>query len=359
MDAPVVKCYEMVVGIVKDQENEQKRRMVMKVTMGLSVLLMLVGCQEKLPERHKEEEVLNEVIDTIMRIRLHGVFITCIEQKGVPSDSSSKEYNVYLMNAGRVLQTYRIENNKVLNVRSLKANHLGSTTTHEEYRDAFVTVLGGDNKTKITSERIIDLFSMLDFTHLPNMLNLNNRTPLSFESSPTITMVDMNIYMPLSQIPPNRVYWNNWLVRKWTGTPDETPIAIKAFCQSMMEIEAKPSPCEYTYFLEDYPRLARIVASLPDIGNYPAYLRAVPLFTWEEIEAEKDVPFIELDKTRKNVHYAVQYPYTLFPIPPNRSPFPAVRKYTPGDKFRVSYGNGLYLIETFIGEDALENKKQK
>jgi len=331
-------------------------RKTVKMMMGITALLVVTGCNEKMPLRYQEKEVLNEVVDTIMRLHAHGVFITCVEQKDVTADNGSKGRDVYVVNAGHVLQTYRIEGHKVLNVRSLRMRHLRNTTVHEEYRDVFASVIKSNDTTKLTNERIITLAQKV-LTQLPNMLTLNE-APQLFKNNPMVTIVDMGIYPSSSSLPSNKVCWNNiWWVQQWLGSADAFPI-VETFCQSMMEIEADSVPCEYECFFEDYPHFARIVAALPNIGSYPAYLRAVPLFTEKDLAVEKDTPQVALKKTRENVHYAVQYPYTLFPIPPGRSPFPSIRNYTAGDKFKVNVGNECFLIETFANGNLKKNTQK-
>ena len=107
------------------------------------------------------------------------------------------------------------------------------------------------------------------------------------------------------------------------------------------------------------PRVARVAAVLPDIRNYPSYLRAVPLIAEEDLEVAKVFPLIDLEKTRENVRYALEAPYVFLPIPPKRSPFPAVRKYKTGDKFRVNYGSRCFLIETFANGSIAEDSGKR
>jgi hypothetical protein len=128
------------------------------------------------------------------------------------------------------------------------------------------------------------------------------------------------------------VQWGVWWARKWLGTPDGVPPEVGAFRQAVAQALTLP----------EYERC------------YPSYVRAVPLFTEEEIEAEKDTPTI-IGGVSYHIAYATRYPYALIPVPEKESPFPAGQAYTPGDRFKVrhaDYGEGLppyFLIETFRG----------
>jgi len=125
----------------------------------------------------------------------------------------------------------------------------------------------------------------------------------------------------------NGVEWEGWCVLKQTGSFDEMPSNINALHKVVTQALSSP---EHT-------------------RNYPSYLRAVPLLTAEELEAEKDTPVINTEKARYHVQFATRLPYALVPVPEKESPFPNIRKYTPGDKFKVKYGDGYMLIETFKG----------
>ena len=89
--------------------------------------------------------------------------------------------------------------------------------------------------------------------------------------------------------------------------------------------------------------------------NYPSFMRALPLFTEEDLKAEKDKPVLDWNKVRYHVRFAVAYPYALIPVPEKESPFPEVKEYVPGDTFRVKNMDRVkgeppyYLIETFKG----------
>ena len=94
--------------------------------------------------------------------------------------------------------------------------------------------------------------------------------------------------------------------------------------------------------------------------NYNSYLRAVPLFTDADYDAEKDTPVIDFKNTRYHVRNAMQYPYLLIPISGWGSPFPTAKKYTPGDKFKIRddyYGDYYYLIETFAKGKGKKSKR--
>ena len=246
--------------------------------------------------------------------------------------------DVYVFASIYVLQTYRIENNRVFNFRCLNYRDLDE---HTIYRDL-----------DTAHEAIRQLSSMMQQED-------QLRQPLP-ENNPRVTVVNMNISSPIysTPFPSGYIAWYDWRVCGWTGTPEDAPEIIRILCQNAMQVTSLPSQsCADDYEILS-PSTERSALSLPDIKNYPSYLRAVPLFTEKELGAEKDTPLIDSAKTRKNVHYAVQYPYTLFPIPPGRSPFPTVLNYTPGNKFKVSDEGGLFLIETFVNGNLGENTQK-
>jgi len=119
--------------------------------------------------------------------------------------------------------------------------------------------------------------------------------------------------------------------REWVSS--EVPLAVEAFYQRVLQETSKP----------EHKR------------SFPSYVRAIPLFTEEELAAEKDTPVFDWEKAGYHVLYACRYPYALIPVLENDSPFPSVKTYVPGNKFKVSregYGDGeppYFLIETFAG----------
>jgi hypothetical protein len=92
--------------------------------------------------------------------------------------------------------------------------------------------------------------------------------------------------------------------------------------------------------------------------SYPAYMRAIPLLTEEDLKSEKDTPIIDVEKARYHVGFAIRHPYMLIPVPEKKSPFPAVKKYAPGDKFKANYlDDTWHLVETFAGEGISKGRK--
>ena len=306
------------------------------VLLGAFTLVLYQEYSGRLPD-----EMLNDVFCGFAGTRdaADGALITCIEQQNVSTNPVLKIRDVCSFTSLRSLQTYRIENKSVWDVRCLN------------YRDL--------DKHAICKE-----FGVIheEIKQLPNILEQEKDSPLSLNNNKSVSVID--IYYSSSRLhnessmPPNRILWHGWKTLKWAGVPDEVPVTIKTFCRNAILAASLPSQS----CVDDYEKLGfftrRAAIALPDIENYPAYLRAVPLFTEKELEAEKDTPLIDLDTTRKNVQYAVRFPCVLFPIPPKRSPFPSVRKYTAGDKFKVNDENGCFLIETFVNGSLVKETKK-
>ena len=271
---------------------------------------------------HSGNEWRNDVM-LYLRGRQDDIRVTYMEYT-----SDSKACDAYVFDASRILQTYRIEGSRVLNFRSLWYRHW-----HDERR----------NKFYAPDETL---------NQLPNVLE-SEAVPLqSPNDGPSVTIVDISTVIWGATGSVNMVRWGDrWRAQKWTGTPDEAPAEVEVFRQRMAQAQTQATPISrityVDYYKDVYPLWTRKAATLPGIGDYPAYLRAIPLFTEKELEARKDTLLIDLEKARPNVQVAVQQPYTLLPISPKRSPFPKARKFTPGDKFRVNYKGDWFLIETF------------
>jgi hypothetical protein len=325
--------------------NEEKRREVMRTIVKRTIKVMLVipalliifvliiltrVVYWEYTNRSSAEE-LNDVMLSLRRSRAPGN-VTYIEQKNTSTgDRDVTTYDIYVLNGWWVLQMCRIKNGALQNFRSLNALDLSDYTGEAMYP---------------TTYKIIE--------QLPNNMLQQDKLPSNFPTdTPITTIINMSIPRDWGKpIPADIAIWGgDWWIRRWTGTFSEVPIAVEAFCQRMIQVESSNSGwCADLFKNTSHWFTARTVAALPDIRDYPAYLRAIPLFTEEALEAEKDTPLIALEEARQNVHYAVQYPYIFFPIPPKRSPFPTARKYTAGDKFRVNYEGGCFLIETFVNE---------
>ena len=285
------------------------------------------------------DEKINEVAYDAVRGKAL-LDVTYVERKVTSNENDTKCYDIYVLSAWRTLQTCRIENGLLLNFRSLNSRDLSDNEGDEVY---------------CAGEAL---------NQLPNILRPDMKPSPCSEDNPIITIVKLIDPSPHpdSMLVPdmgNAIAWaDGWWVQKWIGTSNEVPAVVESFCQLMMQPEATCSEIVMSFFFDigvKSPRTAWAAAALPDIRNYPAYLRAIPLMTETEIAAAKDIPLVDLEKTRLNVHYAVKYPYVFFPIPPKRSPFPTLKKYTSGDKVKVIYRGECFLIETFINGSIEKN----
>ena len=301
----------------KVKKNEQKRRdamkSMMKTAMGLSVLLTLAGCDNR---GQRDDEFSNEIVASHSMWRNKESRVYYFEKK----DPKSPEVrDVFLLRASHLLQIYRIENRTVTQCYFLTND---------------------DSALDIIGQECFSVFNAL--LRLPNILKPDRAVSFNSEERHPVTIVntrsgfrEIDLDM-LNQ--KDFVEWNGLWAWKWTGTSNETPAEFDMFHQ--MALQSFSSP--------EYAR------------DYPSYVRAIPLFTEAELEAEKDTPIIDLSEPLKDakrghyhVVYAIGFSYALIPVPENRSPFPAVRKYTPGDKFKAENLGRWYLIETFKGSEKL------
>jgi len=285
------------------------------------------------------DEKINEVAYDAVRGKAL-LDVAYVERKIISNDSDAECYDIYVLCAWRALQTCRIENGVLFNFRSLNSRDLFDEDGYEVYHAG-----------KALSQ-------------LPNVLQPDMKPSRHSEGNPIITIVKLIDPRPhpesmVVQDMGNTIAWaDRWWAQKWIGTSNEAPAVVEAFCQLMMQPEATCSEIVMSFFFEigvKSPRTAWAAATLPDIRNYPAYLRAVPLMTEAEIAAATDIPLVDLEKTRLNVHYAVRYPYVFLPIPPKRSPFPTLKRYATGDKVKVNYGGECFLIETFVNGSIEKN----
>ena len=289
---------------------------MMKLVVCITVLLMCGGCAL----RSQLERSRSEVVRSFSKGERDGGAVFCIEQANVSTNAICCLRKVYVDN-NSFLQTYCIEGRKVFNCRwSGRFVYLTDSATMGEYSNHM-------HKWK----------AMLDvLKNLPNQLARNGtqRKPLASGSVITATECWDLFGAPPPDAPEDLFTWSYWsVVRQKTWSSDDAPAEVKIFCQSIAQSVSAP----------EYAR------------RYRSYLRATPLFTKEALDAEEGTPRMDLEKARYHVHLAVQYPYLLFPVPWGKSPFPAIRKYTPGDKFIVRDGAGednpcYYLIETFVGK---------
>ena len=283
----------------------------MKTMMGLSVLLTLAGCYSE--KKEWQDTVRNEVTDATKRTARNGGTVYMIEQR-MPASDALRVCDVVFINPSHLLQRYHIEGHTVINYHHLLRHDAKVDMPEEKYYSAFTIFLNLDRLDTIP-ERVKEGF---DFKELER---LNMSAALSGDS-PILTVIE--------------AYSNrrdeSFGVRKWTGATNGVPSVITAFYQNVIQ-----------------------KTSLPEYAkSYPSYLRAIPLLTEVDMEAEKDTPVIDSEKARYHTEWAIFSPYTLIPIPEKKSPFPAVRKYAPGDKFRVNYWDKWFLIETFKGEGKYE-----
>jgi len=165
---------------------------------------------------------------------------------------------------------------------------------------------------------------------LPNRLEQDEISPASLESGSAITvtsMIEWGLSHPIETY--TWYYWNAW---QWALASSEAPEEIDAFCQAVEQFLSAP----------EYEK------------QCSSYLRAVPLFTKEALDAERNTPVVKKESMRYLACLALQHPYLLIPMSGRTAPFYSVaKKYTPGDKFKVrEEWDGqvyYYLIETFAG----------
>ena len=267
-------------------------------------LMMCAGCAI-MTEFFGERK--NEITRGYYWITADGKGVICVEQKTASTNNALKACNVYVIDFPFV-QRYRIENRKVSNCRW--ADRLNNWDRDQD---------------KVIERKLAVLFESP--RQYPNRLRQTDNPSQLLESDSVVTMTEMGSFFgdPISL--PGFVTWGGFGVHQWMGTPSEVPEPIEQLRQGIEQVLSTPE----------------------HIKHYKSYLRAVPLFTKEEIEAEKDTPLIDEEKMCYHVQYAMNHPYVLFPL--SGSPFKSIfRKYTPGDKFKVQYyhnSEAYFLIETF------------
>ena len=273
-------------------------KQILKMMVCVTTLSVLGGCAMV-----KTDEERNEVLRSNYRIEADGHLVINIEQSNVSANNTSKQSDVYVQSAP-LLQTYRIEGRKIINCRWV------DTGVDLEWPDKVHPVI---------------LWQTLQ--QLPNKLLEQNGTSsnlLENNSAVTITAMRWDLDSPIPEA------WAQWTALQWTGAHEEVPATVKEFRQTIINAVSKP---KY-------------------VKKYRSYLRAVPLFTKEALDAEKNTPLVKLDETSYHIRNAVRYPYLLIPVPEKKVPFPAMQEYNPGDKFKVQYygSEAYYLIETFKGK---------
>ena len=279
----------------------------------------------------KSDEDRNEVVRDVRRIDTDPACANChfsvtcieVEQAATSAGDASAVSDVLITCSPGMLQGYRIEGRKVTNFR---------------WSDYLLCWIQKDSATRET-QREPEIFLRKEIAmreaheELPSRLYQNRTRLQPLGGEPALTVTRMVSKFLIGRFTPEEaVYWGNRTVWQWAGTHGDTPAEIETFRQSAAQV------------LSD-PKYAR---------QYRSYLRAVPLFTEEELEAEKDTPLLDLRMARYHAWRAVQYPYLLIPVPERQSPFPAVGNYTPGDTFKVRCdhdGKPYYFrLDTFAGE---------
>ena len=274
------------------------------------VLLVMAGCDHQGRKQWLEASE-NEIVQGFRARHSQGYGMWSIERK---EPQTPKIRDVISLGNGCVLQVYRIEDRTVTQCYFL--------TIDPDRGNTVGKVL---EKVRPSAWEVIE--------KLPNVLKPDWIPPPVPENHPVFSIVDMRtLPNPSFEPSPDEVAWGwNWYARKWAGATNEVSAEVETLCQHITH-----------------------EISLPENArHYPSYLRVVPLLTKEDVECEKDTPIIDLRKTRYYVREAFGNPYTLFPVHDRKSPFPVMRKYTPGDKFKVREeweGQAYYyLIETFAG----------
>ena len=272
--------------------------------IGLSVLALMMGAGCALM---KSDEELNEVTRRYYWVESDGWSVVNIEQASVSTNNAVKTSDIYVI-CYPFIQVYRIEGRKIFNCRW--------TGRLDDW----------DWKELPTIENTLTA-TFEAFGQLSNSLGKSERPPKPLVSSPVVTVTTMDWFA--FAIPSSDAFtWSLGTARQWAGTPEEVPEAIETFRQAV----------EQVLFAPEYKK------------NYRSYLRAVPLFTDADYDAEKDTPWIDFKNTRYHARNAMRYPYLLIPISGWGSPFPTAIKYTPGDRFKVRDGESFFVIETFKGE---------
>lgn len=277
-------------------------------TMGMITLLMLAGCENR-EKRERLDGFNNEVLMAIRRVRGQGVGVRCIEREDPEAQGN---HDVLLQHSAHVLQSYRIEDHTVTQFYCAELDY-----------ESMLDCVGNE---------YCHTFGLI--WQLPNALKPDSAPVVILDGHAAVTIVDMGWSIGISkEKPPNflegAVLWDDvWFTWKWAGDAHDVTPPIEVYQQRALQAVCLPEHRK----------------------EYPSYVRAVPLLTQEDMEAEKETPLIDLEKTRYHAKCAVAHPYTLFPVPEKRSPFPAVKTYAPGDKFSVISRSGFFLIETFKGE---------
>ena len=329
-------------------------KMMMRMTKSVAVLLMLAGgggcitgggvdgLGDWLSSINR-----NEVVYSFDRILAEGIGVSCIEQTTVSTDGY-RVSDVYVDAAPFIVQTYRIGNRTVTDCRWIYClDDRSDFVSDEEYQ----TSRNAYKNFRDKQWAMRDVFRLL-----PNCLEQDSTPPQLSSYSSMITVTSMGWDGPGGPPVPYEegitvwdyegarqwaylsdkdkadfkpfCTWNHWGVWRWAGDIMETPAEVTAVCQALRQMVSHP----------EYKK------------HYRSYVRAIPLFTKEDIETERNTRLIELEKLPCYVQYSVRSPYVLFPVYGWGRPFPMVRKYKPGDKFKVREGGNYFLIETFKGK---------
>ena len=290
-------------------ENVMKR--MMKTVLCLSVLFVMAGCRE--PD---------------VPLRGFGNYATHYYEEKDPQNLET--YEVTVFNPEQEFQIYRVEGHTVSRFHAVPCKDLD---------DAF-----GRNAC----------IMLIIASKLPNMLNQTGMVRIEEAENPCVTIIDMtrDIGTIRTERSPfeNEFMWDRLWIRKWVGAIEdiqqEGAHAREQILRSWTELRLpEPIPEGHAGFRQ---RLADVICVPECARACPAYIRAVPLFSEEDREAEKDTPLIKVERGTPE-WLAIVYPYLLFPVPPDWQPLSSAENYALGNKFKVREGGNYYLIETFRG----------
>ena len=297
---------------------------MVKMMIGVFALMAVSGCLTKTnPDgtRVARDWVVNllgpsaeqkEIMDSFSYCA-QGSGAACIEKIHITTNGTLKVRDVYV-SADMFWQSYRIQGKRVVSYRwpDYYSDSHGSVVQDGAFRD----------KQSAMWKTLHQLSSKLEY---------REASPVSLESDSAVivtSMIELGLSLPSSDSF-TWTYWNAW---QWALASSEAPEEIDAFCQAVEQFLSAP----------EYEK------------QCSSYLRAVPLFTKEALDAERNTPVVKQESIHYLARFARRYPYLLIPMSGRSAPFYSIaKKYTPGDKFKVrEEWDGqvyYYLIETFAG----------
>ena len=200
-------------------------------------------------------------------------------------------------------------------------------------------------------EKDVYVHSWLNRMALPAQTQTSGKEANAREAATSITSI-ANLWKPNDF---NTRPTETFDVLKWSGATDKTSHGVIDFCNFIIANACGPAYAKNNPFSwRSNKSTEHDYSSLSQYGHriYPSYMRAIPLFTEEELTRAKDVPLID-GEGNVPVQIAADAPYLLIPIKDKKSPFPSLGKpYEPG-RDRVRFQAGIerhFLIETFKGE---------